>query len=165
MSKRYTSAVPEALIIRTFDAPRDLVFQSWIEPEGLTEWFATNEFVVTSCIADVQVGGKWRIEFRSTLGRTYSEYGEYREISPPERLVFTLTQEEAGGRGPETLITVMLEEKDGKTQMTFHQTGFDSTKRRDANVEGWAECFEKLTAYLELRHRDTSRSDHPVPSA
>jgi uncharacterized protein YndB with AHSA1/START domain len=151
VSRRHTSEQPEALIVRTFDAPRDLVFQSWIEPDGLKEWFATNEFVVTSCVVDVRVGGKWRIEFRSSRGRTYSEYGEYREVSSPERLVFTLTQEEVGERGPETLVTVVLAERDGKTQMTFHQTGFDSTKRRDANVEGWAECFEKLTAYLERR--------------
>jgi uncharacterized protein YndB with AHSA1/START domain len=153
VSRRNKSERPEALIVRTFDAPRDLVFQSWIDADGLKEWFATNEFVVTSCAIDARAGGKWRIEFRSSRGRTYSEYGEYLEISPPERLVFTLTQQEAGERRPETLVTVLLAERDGKTEMTFRQTGFDSTSRRDGNLEGWAECFEKLTAYLALRNR------------
>jgi uncharacterized protein (TIGR02246 family) len=132
-------------IVYLFDAPRELVFRNWIDAAGLSTWFAPDGCTVTLCAVDARPGGKWRVEYRCELGGTYAEYGEFHEIVAPERLAFSLTQEDREGNvGPLTQVTVRLAEVDGKTEMTFRQTGFRTAKKRDSHVEGWNECFRQL---------------------
>lgn len=134
---------------RVFDAPRELVFRNWLEPELIAHWFAPDPFTVTACQVDARPGGKWRVDYRSNVGEAFTESGEFREIVAPERLVMTLTQQPASGdRGPETLVTVTFEATGTQTRMMFLQTGFDSEQLRDGNAEGWTECFAKLQRSL-----------------
>ena len=149
----------EIVTIRVFDAPRELVFRNWIKAEDVQTWFAPDGFTVTSCEVDARPGGRWRVEYRSTHGSTYVEHGEFREIVEPERLIFSLMQEDGDHSGPETLVTVTFAEAGEKTEMTFRQTGFDSMEKRAGNAEGWNECFAKLDAHLAETHdrRDIRR--------
>jgi uncharacterized protein (TIGR02246 family) len=136
-------------IIQLFDAPRELVFRQWIDAADLGTWFAPDDCTVTSCEVDVRPSGKWRVEYRCGFGGAYAEYGEFHEIVPPERLTFSLTQEDdKGAVGPRTRITVSFAEVDGKTRMTFTQTGFTTAKKRDSHTEGWNECFRKLAGHM-----------------
>ncbi|WP_203861151.1 SRPBCC family protein [Plantactinospora mayteni] len=136
-------------IVRIFDAPRDLVFRTWTTAEEVGTWFAPPGFEVTRCELDARPGGRWQVEFRSADGETHREYGEFREVVPPERLVLTLTQADgAGNTGAETVVTVVLADQGGKTEMTFEQTGFESVAVRDGNAEGWRGCFDKLDQHL-----------------
>ncbi len=132
-------------IVHVFDAPRELVFRHWIDAADLTTWFAPDNCTVTFCEMDVRPGGKWRVEYRCDVGGAYSEYGEFHEVLAPERLTFSLTQEDREGNvKAQTGVTVRFADVDGKTQMTFTQTGFTTPKTRDGHVEGWNECFRKL---------------------
>ncbi len=89
------------------------------------------------------------MEYRCDFGGYYIEYGEFHEVVEPERLAFSLTQEDGEGNvGPRTLITVRFANVGGKTEMTFNQTGFETSSRRDNNIEGWNECFRKLEAHM-----------------
>jgi uncharacterized protein YndB with AHSA1/START domain len=136
-------------IVHLFDAPRALVFRNWTDPADVGAWFAPDGCTVTFCAIDARPGGTWRVEYRHESGGTYIEYGEFKEVVGPERLVFTLTQEDgAGNASPTTLVTVTFAEKGGKTEMTFHQTGFKTPAKRDDHVEGWNECFLKLKAHM-----------------
>jgi uncharacterized protein YndB with AHSA1/START domain/ketosteroid isomerase-like protein len=136
-------------IVRLFDAPRELVFESWLRTQSLSAWFAPNGFAVTKCDVDVRQGGRWMIEYRSEAGDVHREFGEYREIARPERLVFTLTQQDGhGNTGPQTLVTVVLTQHGTKTEMRFEQSGFTAADVRDDNAEGWGECFAKLDDVL-----------------
>ena len=74
--------------------------------------------------------------------------GVYREIVPPERLVFTFAWEEEGERGLETLVEITLAERDGKTHMTFRQTPFQSDSERDGHRGGWTSTFDRLDDLL-----------------
>ena len=77
---------------------------------------------------DVRPGGRWRACLRSIeTGNDLWVGGVYREIVPPERLVFTFAWEEEGERGLETVVDITLTERDGKTHMTMRQTPFQST--------------------------------------
>ena len=136
-------------IVRDFDAPRELVFRDWIDPEEVGTWFAPDGFTVTLCEVDGRRAGSWRVEYESESGERYLEYGVFHEVRPPEELVFTLKQESGNGRiGPTTLVTVQFADIGGKTRMSFVQTGFTSTVMRDDHVEGWNECFHKLARRL-----------------
>ncbi|MDG4790570.1 SRPBCC domain-containing protein [Micromonospora sp. WMMD1102] len=136
-------------IVRAFDAPRELVFRTWTRAEEVGTWFAPPGFEVTRCEVDARPGGRWQVEYRSARGGTYREYGEFREVVPPGRLVLTLAQVDADGNTTlETLVTVLLADRDGKTEMTFEQTGFESVAVRDAVADGWRGCFDKLDTHL-----------------
>jgi uncharacterized protein (TIGR02246 family) len=145
----------EITIVHLFDAPRELVFRSWVDPAEVQTWFAPENCTVTFCEVDARLGGKWRVEYRYDFGGAYIEYGEFHDVLEPERLVFSLTQEDdAGNVGPRTLITVRFADKGAKTEMTFHQTGFETSTKRDNNTEGWKECFRKLEAHMANRASD-----------
>lgn len=136
-------------VLRTFDAPRELVFREWISPDEVRTWFAPDGYTVTRCMIDARPGGAWRVEFESADGETHAEFGIFECVEPPERLVFTLTQSAGPGRtGPRTRITVTFFDRGGKTEMRFEQTGYRSESMRDANAEGWSECFAKLDGRL-----------------
>ena len=74
----------------------------------------------------------------------------FREIKPPERLVFTWAWEDENGQlGHETLVTVTMVEQGAKTKLTLHQAVFESVTSRDAHNTGWSETMVRLAAYVE----------------
>ena len=135
-------------IVVLFDAPRELVFSNWTEAPDLRTWVAPEGCVVAAWEISARPGGRWRVEFRSADGTDCVEYGEFREVIEPERLVFTLTHVEGQKVRLETLVTVTITAVGSRTRMTFQQTGFDTASRRDDQREGWSECFGKLDEHL-----------------
>ncbi|MBC8066200.1 MAG: SRPBCC domain-containing protein [Chlorobia bacterium] len=143
----------EIALTRTFNAPRELVFRAWTEPQHLMKWLCPKDFVVTFVDVDLRVGGVWRSGMRSPEGIDYVMRGTYRELVPPDRLVFTHSWEddkEAGHEpGLETLISITLSEFDGITTMTFHVDGLTSDESRDGQKQGWSEAFDNLNRSLQ----------------
>jgi uncharacterized protein YndB with AHSA1/START domain len=140
----------ELTITRIFDAPRELVFRCWTDPNHLAKWFGPAGFTAPSVTAHATEGGSWRVCIRDAeQGLEFWAGGVYLEVVPPERLVFSFQWDPQGGQPVEdTLVTVVLAEHDGKTEMTFHQTGFDTVRSRDGHTDGWRETFDDLAGYL-----------------
>ncbi len=140
------------VITRVLDAPRVLVFKVWTQPEHLVRWWGPSGFTLPDCKVELQEGGAFRCHMRSPEGTNHHMHGVYREIVAPERLSFTWAWiDEAGQRGHETLVTVLLEEAGAqgeKTRLTLHHAVFESESARDAHNGGWTECFERLAAYV-----------------
>lgn len=148
-TRRTTSS--ELTITRVFDAPRDLVFRAWTEREQLARWLGPTGFTATSVEGELRPGGPLRSCIRSDVdGTEYWSSGTYLEIVEPERLVFTFAWEEPPGTpGNETLVTVTFAaQADGRTRMTFTQTGFVSAEDRDGHEGGWSASFDDLDAHL-----------------
>lgn len=136
-------------IIRTFDAPRELVWEAWTKAEHALHWWGPKHHPATDIAWDARVGGRWRNCLREVeTGNLFWHGGVFREVVRPERLVFTFVWEESGERGMETLITVNFAERNGKTEMTLHQTPFQSITERDGHDEGWNSTFDRLAEYL-----------------
>lgn len=132
-----------------FDAPREEVFRNWTEAERMGTWFAPEGFEVTSCSVQAHAGGEWRVTYRSAHGVEYVEYGQFRTVDEPERLIFTLTQIEAGRTVLTSLVTVTFTSVGSGTRMSFRQSGFDTPAQHDDFQGGWGECFRKLARGLE----------------
>ena len=144
-----TAAQHELTIRRSFAAPRTLVFKAWTEAQHLARWSCPRGFTMTSNRGDLRVGGTFSATMRSPEGAQHRLQGVYREIIAPERLVFTHAWLDASGTpGPETLVTVTLDERGGHTEMTLHQSGFDTVASRDGHRAGWTSCFELLAELL-----------------
>jgi uncharacterized protein YndB with AHSA1/START domain len=135
----------ELLITRTFDAPAALVFAMWSKPEHMKRWMGPAPFTCPEAQIDFRVGGAYRAMIKSAEHGESWFGGVYREIEPYKRLVFTFAWDNEGpSAGVETLVTILLEERGGKTVQTFHQTPFRNVERRDSHVRGWNGAFDKL---------------------
>jgi len=112
-----TPSDTEIQMTRLFDAPRRLVFEAMTRPEHIKRWWGQlgEGYSVPVCEVDLRVGGAWRFVNRHPKGEA-EFYGVYREIVPPERLVFT----EIYAPFPDapSLVTSILTEENGKTRMT-----------------------------------------------
>jgi len=148
-SSASTSADPRELVItRLFDAPRELVFQMWTEPEHMMRWWGPRTYTCPNCTMDVRPGGAIRLCMRSSDGQDLWVNGVFREVVAPERLVFTATNEVDRA---ETVISVTFEDQGGKTFLTMHQTLSRSDIGRGAK-EGWNGSFDRLAEYLHELH-------------
>ena len=139
----------ELVITRVFDAPRNLVFKAWTQPEHLARWWGPQGFVNVAWEMDVRPGGVWFRRMRAPDGTLFTKRGVYREVVPPERLVFTYVNEAADGTlDRETLVTLTFDEQGARTRLTLQHTGFDSVESRDAHQGGWTSCLERFAEYL-----------------
>ena len=139
----------EALITRVFDAPRRLVYDAWTKPELLKRWLhGLDDWTLAVCDMDVRPGGAIRWVWRAPDGKEMGLSGVYREVVPPERLVHTELFDE-DWTGGETLVTLTLDEKDGKTicAMTVRYASRDA---RDAALKtGMTDGMEMGYARLD----------------
>lgn len=139
----------EITLTRLLRAPRELVFRAWTDPAHLVRWWGPHGFSVQSCEAEVHVGGRWRICIRSPEGEDFWMHGRYHEISAPERLVLSFMWDKDGKPRVDMHITVTLQEEDGQTRLTFHESGFADMAMRDLDNGGWTQCLERLDDYLQ----------------
>lgn len=139
----------ELVIERLFDAPQALVWQAWTDPDMLARWSAPRELTIPKAESDVRVGGQYRVVMQAPDGRQYRLRGEYRELTPPSRLVMTHQWINADGSlDPETVCTITFEPRGQKTHMTFHQAGFGTAPSRDGHRGGWDSAFGVLDDLL-----------------
>lgn len=149
----------ELVIERIFDAPRELVWRAWTEPDLMMRWWGPKGFTSPVCTIDLRVGGVYHNCMRSPDGKDYWTTGVYREIVTYERIVCTdnFSDEEGnvvpasyygmGGDWPlEMLITVTFEEQDGKTKLTLRHAGIPSGTDSDSAQQGWNQSLDKLAA-------------------
>jgi uncharacterized protein YndB with AHSA1/START domain len=140
----------EIVMTRVFDAPRRLVFDAWTNPKHVPQWMlGPDGWTMPVCEIDLRVGGAWHFVWRGSDGSEMSMRGVYREITPPDRLVST---ESWGGPYPETVNTLTLVEKDGKTTATLTIL-YPSKEAREAALQtgmkdGVAMSFDRLAEYL-----------------
>jgi uncharacterized protein YndB with AHSA1/START domain len=134
---------------RVFDAPRSLVFKVWTQPEHLVRWWGCPRTKSATCKIDPRKGGAFRVVMRLEDGTDHRVSGVYKDVTPPERLVFTWAWEDAdGNRGHETLVTVTFAEQGGKTKLTLRQEVFESAEMCDLHREGWTASLERMVAEI-----------------
>lgn len=151
----------ELTITRVFDAPCDLLWKAWTEPERVMRWWGPKGFTSPICKIDLRIGGSYLFCMLSPDGEDFWSTGVYREIVPPAKIVCTDSfADEDGNVVPATYydmgddfplelqITITFEEHDGKTKMTLLHAGLPSGAMKDATAQGWNESFDKLAESL-----------------
>ena len=141
----------EIVMERVFNAPRELVFKAYTDPNLIPRWWGPRKYTTTVDKMDVRVGGAWRFVQRDAAGNEFAFNGEYREIAPPDRLSYTFEFE--GMPGHVLLETVTFEERDGKTKVTVTSL-FQSVEDRDGMLQsgmeaGANESQDRLAELLE----------------
>lgn len=139
-------------IQRTFEAPRDLVYRLWTDPEHLKRWCCPKGFSIPVSEGKVREGGWFKTCMRSPDGQDHWLGGKYLELTAPSKIVFTHAWlDESGEPEHETLVTVTLENDAGRTRLTLHQAHFVSDASRDGHRGGWEETLDNLAAHLARR--------------
>jgi len=147
----------ELVITRTFDAPREIVFKMWTDPNHMAQWWGPNGFTNPVCELDVRPGGAIRIDMRDSDGTVYPMTGTFREIVRPERLVFTAEAlDQSGTAVLEVLNTVIFEEKNGKTTLTLQarvtKVAGEGVSYLEGMEAGWTQSLERLASHLKSKN-------------
>jgi uncharacterized protein YndB with AHSA1/START domain len=157
----------EVVLTSHIDAPRELVFRAWTNPEQVKKWWGPGGFSIPVCEIDLRKGGSYRIVMHGQ-GKEYPMKGIYLDIAENEKLTFTVNVEEhpqewkhllnenlgfkANDSSLESVIDASFKDEDGKTKLTII-THFGTDSVRDAYlkikmVEGWTESLERLQELL-----------------
>ena len=140
-------------IEREFDAPRDVVFATFTDPDLIPEWWGPRGTTAEVVTMDVRTGGDWRFICHNSDGSQTGFRGTYREVTPPERVVQTFEWE--GMPGYISLETATFEDLGDRTKVTTVSV-FYSTEERDGMVGsgmegGMNETFQRLDELLARR--------------
>ena len=135
----------ELVVTRTFNGPARIVFEAWIKPELLKLWWAPKStgMSLLSCEAEVRAGGRYRFEFGHEASEPMAFFGQYVEVIPHSRLVWT-NEESADG----AVTTVTFEEKGGRTLLTMHEL-YPSKEAVDASIAGMEGGMPETFAQLD----------------
>lgn len=156
-----THKVSDIIITRVFDAPIELVWKAWTEPERLMRWWGPTNFTSPTCQIDFRVGGKYLFCMRDPDGNDYWSTGVFREIVPLKKFVYTDSFADAEGNvvpasaygmgtdhPDEMVVTVTFEDLGGKTRMTNITSGFPEGEMKGMAVMGWNQSLDKLAESL-----------------
>ena len=159
--------IEDFVISRTFNAPRDLVWKCFTDPERMKEWWGPKGFKVIASKMDLRPGGSYHYGLQSPAGQPMWGKLAYREIVPPEKLVLINSfSDEKGGTtrhpGNESWPLQMLSSftfedlPGGKTKFTVRWAPYNATEaevqtfdsNRNSMTQGWSGTFEQFDAYL-----------------
>ncbi len=160
------SATGELVINRTFEAPRDLVWKAWIQPEHFARWFGPRGSSMPSCRMEARPGGEifFCHHFEGGLAAFGGEkdiwiQGRYLEVVRPERLVFSIYFSdkdghvvERAGFSRESRVEVTFREKGRQTEVAIRQTGL---KADQGESEGWKQGLDRLEELLKSREGES----------
>jgi uncharacterized protein YndB with AHSA1/START domain len=147
---------------RVFDAPPEVVFRAWTQPEALKAWWCPSGWSATQVEIDLRAGGIYRIAMRRPAGGAeIGMHGRFIEVLPPCRLVYTWRWEGAFAGMPETRVTVELVRVAAGTELTLRHEHFADAGIRHQHRSGWLIACERLDRALsrsgEFAARDAGR--------
>ena len=142
----------EIVLSRTYDAPRDLVFEAWIDPVHVAEWWGPAGFTTTILEMEPRPGGTWRFIMHGPDGVDYPNRIDYLEITKPERLVYTHRSDE---EPPQVQFEATLDfaERGGQTELSLRML-FRTAAERElvveqyGAIEGGIQHLQRLADYL-----------------
>jgi uncharacterized protein YndB with AHSA1/START domain len=141
----------ELRLVRTFDAPLELVWRLWESRDHMIRWWGPESFTCIELDWALTPGRPWRATMASKQSnRKISKMGGViSEVEKNKRIVFTFRWLEDSGYDIDTTVTVTFTDTDSKTIQSFHQTPFKDVADRDSHVGGWNSLINKQQLYVE----------------
>jgi uncharacterized protein YndB with AHSA1/START domain len=144
----------EIVISRVVNAPRELVWEAWIDPKQVVKWWGPRGFTTTVHEMEVKPGGVWTLTMRGPDGTEYPNKSIFKEVVKPERIVFSHGGAKKGGPGANFIATWTFEAEGNKTKVTIRMV-FDTAADRDlvvktyGAIEGGQQTLGRLNELME----------------
>jgi len=132
------------VVKKIISARREEVFEAFTNPEVMTNWFYPFDDMSVDVTNTLEIGGSYKLLMHGKDGELYTHVGEYQEIEPPEKLVFTWNSDFVQN----TIVTVTFHEADGGTEVTIAHDLLPDDKMREDHRGGWMGCVNRLEALL-----------------
>jgi uncharacterized protein YndB with AHSA1/START domain len=150
------------VVTRVFDAPRELVWKAWTDPQSVMQWWGPKGFTSPSCTMDFRVGGKYLCCMRTPDGQDLWNGGEYYEIVPHEKIVYSMYFSDANGNQVEAEhygidheaiedardVALFEDLEEGRTRLTLIGNETMESAKESGQIEGWNEILDKVAAVL-----------------
>jgi len=143
---------PNGLVLKLkhmVDSPRERIFNLLTEPAELAKWWGPHGFTTPEVELDLSVGGRYRFTMQPPEGEAFHLSGEFIEIDPPTRLVYTFRWDEPDPDDRETVVVLSLAAVGGATEVSLSQGEFATDERLALHRSGWADSLEKLGKVIE----------------
>jgi len=143
---------PSGLVLKlkhVVDSPRERIFNLLTEPAELAKWWGPHDFTTPEVELDLSVGGGYRFTMQPPEGEAFHLSGEFIEIDPPTRLVYTFRWDEPDPDDRETVVVLSLAAVGGATEVSLSQGEFATDERLALHRSGWADSLEKLGKVIE----------------
>ncbi len=132
-------------IKRLIKAPRDRVYAAWTDPAQLKQWFGPENVQTRGLIADARVGGEFRWDLTNSEGEKMTMRGEYRELQPGKKIVFTWQwEDDEVWENHISIVTVELYDHAGGTELRLIHEQLPNEESRDGHRGGWESALNKL---------------------
>jgi uncharacterized protein YndB with AHSA1/START domain len=162
MAKNTVNEKERMVVTRVFDAPRALVWEAWTNPKYVTQWWGPKGFTVPFCKIDFRVGGKFLCCMRSPDGQEGWNGGEYYEIVPHEKIVYSLYFADSKGNKIDPAqhgieheaidgardVVVFEDFGNGQTKLTMIGNETMEDAKNSGQLEGWNEILDKVAAAI-----------------
>ena len=136
-------------IRRVINAPRDRVYAAWTDPAQMKEWFGPENVRTDNITVDARVGGKYRWDLTREDGEKMTAYGEYRELIPNKKIVFTWKwDDDEDWENHNSIVTIELSDRDGGTELLLKHEQLPSEESRDRHNEGWNSVLDRLEKFF-----------------
>ena len=136
-------------IKRVINAPRSRVYAAWTDPAQLKQWWGPDNVETRNFAADARVDGKYRWDLVNQEGEEMSVFGEYRELVPGKKIVFTWQwDDDEAWKNVSSVVTVELSDRDGGTEICLRHEQLPSTESRDRHNEGWSSVLDRLEKFF-----------------
>ena len=143
--ERAADGTHRVVVRRRMPAPREIVYQAWIDPEGIREWMCPGDVISAEATLDVRVGSSFRIVMKAK-DRVHDHTGTYQVVDPPSKLVFTWAG--ADNPGAITLVTVEFVEHGDESELIITHERFTKADLAQRYEMGWGTIAGKFAAYL-----------------
>lgn len=162
MTKKTVDEMERMVVTRVFDAPRELVWKAWTDPKYVMQWWGPNGFTSPVCEIDFRVGGKFRCCMKAPDGQEFWNGGEYHEIIPHEKIVYSMYFADANGNKvdaesygiehdaiPDAHDEVIFEDfGEGQTKLTLIGNETMESARNSGQLEGWNQILDKVAEVI-----------------
>jgi uncharacterized protein YndB with AHSA1/START domain len=139
-----TEQIDTLQVRRTLRCAPERVFQAWTDPDQLQQWYApSDDWSTPVAEVDLRVGGSYRIGLAAPGRAPFYEVGEFLEVAPPSRLVYT-QRTEGGGSAEELVVSVEFIARDGATEVVVTERGYTDARVRDLHRRGWEGFLARL---------------------
>ena len=135
-------------LTRVLPARRDEVWRAMTDPAILPRWFGPKGFSSPGVEFEPRVGSRFRIALQPPEGEAFRLHGEFREVEAGSRLSYSFLWDPPDPDDRETVVTLFLEERGQRTEVTFTQGEFATPDRLVLHRDGWTDSFDRLEGLL-----------------